>query len=138
MKPLNPVWLALAGIPLLLACLALFMLWPDTRSQAAVEAEVRIPALEGPALAGATLFSRFCAECHGLKADGTDQGPPLIHKIYMPNHHGDAAFYNAALNGVRGHHWPFGNMPPVEGITRDQVTKIIAFIRTVQKENGIF
>jgi len=39
---------------------------------------------------------------------------------------------------VRAHHWKFGNMPPVEGIHDEDVIKIIAFVRAVQKENGIF
>jgi len=39
--------------------------------------------------------------------------------------------------GVRGHHWPFGDMPPVEGVTRGDVTMIIAYIRELQRANGI-
>ena len=42
-------------------------------------------------------------------------GPPLVHKIYQPGHRSDMAFVLAAQNGVRAHHWPFGNRPPVEG-----------------------
>ncbi|HXK53323.1 MAG TPA: cytochrome c [Hyphomicrobiales bacterium] len=104
----------------------------------AAQDEIKVPQLAGEALAGATLFTRYCASCHGAVAGGTDKGPPLIHRIYEPNHHADFSFVMAARQGVRAHHWKFGNMPPVEGIHDEDVIKIIAFVRAVQKENGIF
>ena len=63
--------------------------------------------------------------------------PPLVHKIYEPSHHGDEAFYRAVSNGVRSHHWDFGNMPPIEGLTRADVGTIVAYVRALQSENGI-
>jgi hypothetical protein len=45
--------------------------------------------------------------------------------------------HDAALNGSRAHHWNFGEMPPVEGIAEQDVTKIVAFVRAVQKANGV-
>jgi mono/diheme cytochrome c family protein len=84
------------------------------------------------------LFTANCALCHGTNADGREgKGPPLIHKIYEPGHHGDASFQSAALNGVRAHHWRFGNMPPVPGIKPKEVDLIIAYVREVQSHNGI-
>ena len=68
---------------------------------------------------------------------GTDQGPPLVHKLYEPGHHTDAAFYRAATQGVVSHHWSFGNMPPVPGVSRRSVTKIVAYVRALQRANGI-
>ena len=83
-------------------------------------------------------FDAKCAECHGKNGAGKNgEAPPLIHKIYEPSHHGDAAFLRAAENGVRAHHWDFGNMPPVEGVTRADVTYIARYIREVQRANGI-
>lgn len=83
-------------------------------------------------------FEAKCAACHGLNAAGQDGvAPPLVHIIYEPSHHGDEAFQRAAAMGVRGHHWPFGDMPPVEGVTRGDVTMIIAYIRELQRANGI-
>jgi hypothetical protein len=71
-------------------------------------------------------------------AEGTaDKGPPLIHPYYKPSHHDDDSFYRAALSGVQAHHWHFGNMPPVEGITNQDIGQIIQFIRWWQRENGI-
>ncbi|MCR4286554.1 MAG: cytochrome c [Deltaproteobacteria bacterium] len=87
---------------------------------------------------GAALFNSRCSKCHGLKGVGTDKGPPLVHKIYEPNHHADMSFYWAAERGVRAHHWGFGDMPPVEGVSKDDVSAIIKYIRGLQKEAGIF
>ena len=58
------------------------------------------------------------------KARGTQQGPPLVHKIYEPSHHADFAFQRAAAQGVRAHHWKFGNMPKIESVTPDDVTHL--------------
>ena len=79
---------------------------------------------------GERAYRITCAACHGPNAVGQDGvAPPLIHKIYEPSHHGDESFQRAAALGVRAHHWSFGNMPPVEGIARADVTMIIAYIR---------
>jgi mono/diheme cytochrome c family protein len=87
---------------------------------------------------GQRAFDAACARCHGTNAQGK-QGiaPPLVHKIYEPSHHGDAAFLLAAQNGVRAHHWRFGDMPAVEGVTRAEVLDIVAYIRALQRKNGI-
>lgn len=83
-------------------------------------------------------FEAKCAACHGVNAAGQDGvAPPLVHIIYEPNHHGDEAFQRAAAMGVQGHHWPFGDMPPVESINRADVAMIIAYIRELQRANGI-
>ncbi|MCK0097285.1 cytochrome c [Yoonia sp. F2084L] len=104
-----------------------------------VLANVLLPeTLSQNAQIGQLAFEAKCAACHGLNAAGQDGvAPPLVHVIYEPSHHGDEAFQRAAAMGVRGHHWPFGDMPPVEGITRGDVTMIIAYIRELQRANGI-
>ena len=62
-----------------------------------------IAATSPPEMAqGKTLFEQNCSVCHGPAGDGTVQGPPLVHIIYEPNHHADAAFILAARNGVAG------------------------------------
>ena len=70
-------------------------------------------------------------------AVGTDVGPPLIHSVYEPNHHGDIAFQRAAKFGVRAHHWTFGNMPPVPEVDEAAVEKITAYVRWLQQAAGI-
>ncbi len=94
--------------------------------------------LDAQAQMGQRAFDAICAACHGTNAAGREGvAPPLIHPYYEPGHHGDAAIQAAVANGVQGHHWPFGNMPPIEGLTRADVANIIAYIRALQRENGI-
>lgn len=101
-------------------------------------AQVTVPALDPLAIEGETLFNSYCAKCHGVNAAGNDgAGPPLVHVLYVAGHHGDAAFYLAAKNGVRAHHWPFGNMPPVADVTEDEIAKIVVYIRALQRANAI-
>jgi mono/diheme cytochrome c family protein len=103
-------------------------------------ANVIVPeALSAQARQGETYFNAVCASCHGTNAAGQDGvAPPLVHRIYEPNHHGDMAFVLAARNGVRSHHWPFGNMPPVEQrLTDGELGAIVAYVRELQRANGI-
>jgi mono/diheme cytochrome c family protein len=86
---------------------------------------------------GKILFDQNCAACHGTNASGSDTGPPLVHDIYNPGHHADDAFVLAARNGTRAHHWPYGDMPPVEGVNEAQVRAIATYVRELQAANGI-
>jgi mono/diheme cytochrome c family protein len=126
-----------------------YAMWPAAPQTAATDtaintvngvlANVLLPeTLSQNAQIGQLAFEAKCAACHGLNAAGQDGvAPPLVHIIYEPSHHGDEAFQRAAAMGVRGHHWPFGDMPPVEGVTRGDVTMIIAYVRELQRANGI-
>lgn len=98
---------------------------------------IAVPRLSNTAKHGETLFNANCVACHGKNAGGTKSGPPLVHKIYEPSHHSDLSFQRAAKLGVRAHHWPFGNMPPVPGVNETDVTQIIAYVRELQRANGI-
>lgn len=101
-------------------------------------AQVNVPAFTGAAKEGEALFNANCASCHGTNAAGNDgAGPPLVHIIYEPSHHGDAAFLLAARNGVRAHHWKFGDMAPVDGVSDDDIGRIVAYVRALQRANGI-
>jgi|TARA_B110000093_G_scaffold121779_1_gene130477 mono/diheme cytochrome c family protein len=87
---------------------------------------------------GKLAFGVKCISCHGTNAAGQDGiAPPLVHIIYEPGHHGDAAFQRAVEMGVRAHHWPFGDMPIIEGITRGDIKMITAYVRELQRANGI-
>lgn len=101
--------------------------------------EVKLPAdLTPQEQMGKTAFDAKCAACHGDNAAGrVGMGPPFVHPIYRPGHHGDFAFVRAVEQGVTAHHWPFGNMPPREGLTKSDVANIIAYVRRLQRENGI-
>jgi len=91
----------------------------------------------GTSRKGAALFATNCAACHGTGAAGSDKGPPLVHKIYEPSHHDDGSFYRAVHQGVRGHHWSFGDMPPVPGVSDAEVEAIITYVRELQRAAGI-
>ena len=110
---------------------------PEEPTSAIVE--IIVPEmLSADAEVGKVAFEAKCSACHGANAVGqTDVAPPLVHKIYEPSHHADESFQRAVSLGVRQHHWSFGNMPPVEGLTRGDVTMIIAYVRELQRANGI-
>ncbi|MCJ7871182.1 cytochrome c [Phaeobacter sp. J2-8] len=108
-------------------------------TEGAAMVAVTLPeSLSPEASMGKRAFDAVCADCHGTDAAGKmGFGPPLIHKIYEPSHHGDMAFLLAAQNGVRAHHWKFGDMPPQPRVTPAEVRTIIAYVREVQRTNGI-
>jgi mono/diheme cytochrome c family protein len=85
--------------------------------------------------AGESLYVAHCQGCHGTYALGTKAGPPLVHGIYLAPHHADAAFVLAVRNGVRAHHWTFGDMPPVPEVDEDGATRITAYLRWLQGES---
>lgn len=95
-------------------------------------------AAQDPALVakGSELYAANCAGCHGQDLRGTDQGPPFLSPIYEPGHHSDGAFLLAVQTGVRAHHWNFGDMPPVEGLSQGDVEAIVAFVREAQRTEG--
>lgn len=101
--------------------------------------EVTMPVgLDAMATAGKLTYEKACVECHGPNGGGVGhKGPPLVHRIYDTEHHADAELVSSTVNGVRAHHWPFGDMPAVEGISEDEAEAIVAFLRAVQRENGI-
>lgn len=88
--------------------------------------------------AGEEFFVASCAVCHGVDLRGSVTGPPFLLPTYAPNHHGEEAFQRAVAFGVQPHHWNFGPMPPIEGLSRDDVSKIVEYVRSVQEAEGIF
>ncbi len=125
----------MAGLAVAAAAIAVFLLVaPGDPGGGAVV----IPELSDSGARGQVAFGRYCASCHGAKADGTDKGPPLIDRLYHPGHHGDASFVAAARRGATGHHWRFGDMKPVAGVSDGELADLIGFIREVQHANGIF
>jgi mono/diheme cytochrome c family protein len=92
--------------------------------------------VEPSQLPGAPLYAQSCASCHGADLRGTNQGPSHLSIVYEPNHHSDDSFRNAIANGVGAHHWNFGDMAPVPGLSAEQVDAIIAYVRAVQDREG--
>lgn len=109
-----------------------------------------MPVISGPVIAsedieipfhlakGQILYEKYCSGCHGLQLDGSDKGPPLIHPFYKPSHHGDKAFYRAALQGTKQHHWNFGDMQPVEGMTPKKMDNLVPYVRFYQQQKKLF
>ena len=117
---------------------------PTNPESAAISSDDAIVAVNVPATfseqeqIGKRGFDAICAKCHGTNGQGREgSGPPFVHKIYEPSHHSDMAFVLAAQNGVRAHHWKFGNMPRIEGLTQGDVKMVAAYVRELQRANGI-
>ena len=85
---------------------------------------------------GEQVYRDSCASCHGADLRGTPDGPSQLSIVYEPNHHGDDAYRSAIRNGAAQHHWSFGDMPAVEGISDDEVEAVIAYIRSQQQLLG--
>jgi mono/diheme cytochrome c family protein len=111
-------------------------LW-DPFSRRSEVAVVVVPSLSAAAEAGRAAYDRRCLQCHGLHGAGTAAGPPLVHSVYRPAHHADVAFVLAVRQGVRAHHWRFGDMPPQTDMSVDEVEAITRYIRELQRGNGI-
>lgn len=95
------------------------------------------PGLMPNAVIGQALYTQNCASCHGADLNGSDKGPPFLHRVYEPSHHADLAFQLAVKNGTRAHHWQFGDMKPVPAMTPDDVAHITAYVRAIQRKAGI-
>jgi len=101
-------------------------------------ADVVIPPLEGAQAYGGRVFAAKCVACHGDVLTGVEgAGPPLLHDFYVPGHHSDGAIEAAVRRGAPAHHWPFGDMPAVKGLTGADIAAVIGYIRSVQQANGI-
>lgn len=115
-------------------CLALVFAWlPAGPATAAETIEVPFKLARGQ-----MLYEKYCASCHGLQLDGSDKGPPLVHDFYKPSHHGDKSFYRAVLQGTRQHHWNFGDMKPVEGMTPKKMDSLLPYVRYYQQQKKLY
>lgn len=121
----------------IVGALAYFTLRQSDVDDGKATVTVMVPTLSARARAGKVAFDANCAKCHGANGGGTVQGPPLVHDIYNPGHHGDVAFRRAVRDGVRQHHWPYGDMPPQPRVTDTQLADIVRYVRELQRTNGI-
>ena len=122
------------GMRLLLITATLVLLLTACGSESAGAPEA---VATGDVALGVILYQANCAQCHGADLRGTEQGPPHLDAVYLPNHHGDFSFRSAVQNGVQPHHWQFGPMPPIDGLSDQDVTDIIAYVRAEQQRAGL-
>jgi mono/diheme cytochrome c family protein len=87
---------------------------------------------------GQALYGAHCASCHGVEARGTGKGPTFLSKTYTPYLHADIAFRLAVERGVRAHHFRFGDMPKIPGVSREDVQVIVDYVRWLQREAGVY
>jgi len=86
---------------------------------------------------GKQLFQQHCVRCHGQRLEGSSSGPSLLHPYYKPEHHGDLSIYLAIYQGVRQHHWQFGNMPAFKNLTAEDAGHLLRYIRSEQVIAGL-
>jgi mono/diheme cytochrome c family protein len=113
----------------------ILLLMPLVGAQLRAAEKIKIPFQMGQ---GQLLYDENCSSCHGIDLTGSDKGPPLLHAFYKPSHHGDKAFYRAALQGARQHHWEFGDMPPVVGMTQKKMDKVLPYVRYYQQQKKLY
>ena len=131
--------LAVFVAALLLGSIGIVMINAPAKSgQSAIYQNPKEPKMTQRLNLGKLNYDTYCASCHGETGGGSEKGPTFISRIYHPGHHGDKSFYIAAKRGVRAHHWPFGDMKPVKGISDDQITLIVEYVRAIQQVNGLF
>ncbi len=85
---------------------------------------------------GAGVYAASCASCHGEDLRGTDKGPSHLSIVYQAGHHPDPSFESAIQNGTPRHHWNFGDMPPVPGLSEQEIAAVITFVRSEQDRLG--
>ena len=115
--------------------MGVFLLVSATTGTLKAAEEVEIPFHLGK---GQLLYETYRSSCHGLQLNGSDKGPPLLHPYYKPSHHGDQSFYRAALQGAQQHHWEFGNMLPVEGMTAKKMDSLVPYVRYYKQQKKLY
>lgn len=85
---------------------------------------------------GLAAFAGECARCHGRLAEGTDRAPNLIHRDYGPGARSDAQFRRAVRRGMPARDG-YGAMPAFPDVTERRLARMIAFVRELQRANGI-
>ena len=87
--------------------------------------------------AGRIAFAEEFAGCHGRLARGNERGPDLIQPDYGRRVRSDAQFRRAVREGIPVPRAGYGAMPAVKGVSERRLDRMIAFLREVQRVNGI-
>lgn len=84
----------------------------------------------GDATAGAAIFAKNCASCHGAQAEGGD-GPALRNNQFIKTA-GDAAVYATIANGRPGTAMPAWSKAKGGSLSDTDIYNVIAFLHTLQ------
>jgi len=90
----------------------------------------------GAVNSGRIAFASECAQCHGRLARGTRHGPDLIAPAYGPAIASDDRIRRAVRNGVATADGRLA-MAAVPGVSERDLARMIAFLREMQRVNGI-
>jgi len=127
----------LAGALILMGCGATAMpapvLDPDVVAARALVGPIPEELREGEAG-----YQKDCAICHGEDGLGNSMGPPLLHSVYGPMQHSDAAFLLSVKAGVKAHHFNMGGMEVMPEVSAEMVGKMTTYVRWLQQEVGIY
>lgn len=125
--------LAVVSLPAVPALL-LGLSGPPDIAPAAPPAE---PALSDRGREGRAVFRATCADCHGALAQGAASGPALLHPAYASGRYSDADFRAAVREGRAPRLWSFGPMPAHPDLPEEDLERVIAFVRELQRATGL-
>ena len=120
----------------LLSCPAVVFAIFGTSGLDAFEEDSGSPASSLSFEQGMVAFAEECSRCHGRLARGTDRGPNLIHAAYGPGARSDAEFRRAIREGMPARRG-YRAMPPTRNLAERRLDSMIAFLRGLQRANGI-
>ena len=87
---------------------------------------------------GEQRYAQRCAMCHGADLRGSRIGPSHLSSVFGPEQTTDAMFADAIRNGGRSGRFPqYDAMPAVPGLSNHEITSIIAYVRSVQRAQGL-
>ena len=86
---------------------------------------------------GRSIFQITCATCHGTTLHGTSMAPSMIQPAFAPDQTPDQAFFTAIRHGVPQKRFQKGPMPAQPSVPTADIPAVIAYVRSVQAQNGI-
>ena len=86
---------------------------------------------------GRSIYQSTCATCHGNGLKGSSMAPSMVQAAFAPDQTPDSAFAAAIQNGVPQKRFTKGPMPAQPSVHPKDIPAVIAYVRSVQRENGI-
>ena len=91
-----------------------------------------VSSAEGVAAAGETGYAQYCAECHGDRLEGADDGPSLLEDEYLLPGYTDEQLWRSIRSGRSDPEGDYEPMPGFPNIGRQTTADIMAYVRSVQ------